>query len=125
MSPDLEMASRRARRGGPQAARRARVRVMALHCFLPSPPLRGRGAGGERASQRQIPSPSPQPSPPEAGGEGVRKQVTGFVQRGPFMFVQLNRDLLGKKAGERIDLAEGDAAALLQSGAAAPVGDDA
>ncbi len=41
------------------------------------------------------------------------------------MFVQLTRELLGKKAGERIDLADPDAAALLQSGAATPVGDDA
>lgn len=41
------------------------------------------------------------------------------------MFVQLTRELLGKKPGERIDLAEGDALALLNSGAAVAVRDDA
>ncbi|MFO0876496.1 MAG: phage major capsid protein [Gemmataceae bacterium] len=40
------------------------------------------------------------------------------------MFVQLSRDFLGKKAGERIDLAESDAQALLQSGTATAIGDD-
>lgn len=40
------------------------------------------------------------------------------------MFVQLTRDLLGKKAGERIDLAEPDAATLVSSGAAVAAGDD-
>src|SRR5262249_14321530 len=41
-----------------------------------------------------------------------------------FMFVQLIRDFLGKKAGERIDLAESDAMTLVQSGAAVAVPDD-
>jgi HK97 family phage major capsid protein len=40
------------------------------------------------------------------------------------MFVQLTRDFLGKRAGERIDLAETDALTLVQSGAAEAVRDD-
>ncbi|HEV3144363.1 MAG TPA: DNA polymerase III subunit delta' [Gemmataceae bacterium] len=42
--------------------------------FLPSPPLRGRGDGGEGAREAVLggrSSPSPQPSPPEAGGEDL------------------------------------------------------
>src|SRR3954453_18063125 len=37
------------------------------------------------------------------------------------MFVQLTRDYLGRKAGERIDLADADAQALLDAGTAAAV----
>ncbi|MGL4553466.1 MAG: phage major capsid protein [Gemmataceae bacterium] len=40
------------------------------------------------------------------------------------MFVQLNRDFVGRKAGERIDLADADAAALIAAGTAAAVPDD-
>lgn len=40
------------------------------------------------------------------------------------MFVQLTRDYLGRKAGERIDLADADAAALIAAGTAAAVADD-
>src|SRR5262249_4304977 len=40
------------------------------------------------------------------------------------MFVQLTKDFLGHKAGERIELAEGDAAGLISSGTAATVADD-
>src|SRR5207244_974196 len=43
---------------------------------------------------------------------------------GAIMFVQLTRDYLGRKAGERIDLSEADAAPLLSSGAAEAVRDD-
>jgi HK97 family phage major capsid protein len=40
------------------------------------------------------------------------------------MFVQLNRDLLGRKAGERIDVGDADAQQLIRSGAAVAVADD-
>jgi HK97 family phage major capsid protein len=40
------------------------------------------------------------------------------------MFVQLTKDFLGRKAGERLDLDEADARALLANGAATAVGDD-
>src|SRR5262245_62077652 len=40
------------------------------------------------------------------------------------MFVQLTRDYLGRKAGERIDLSEANAQALIAAGTAAAVGDD-
>ncbi len=40
------------------------------------------------------------------------------------MFVQLTRDYLGRKAGERIELAEADAAPLLAAGTATAVTDD-
>ena len=40
------------------------------------------------------------------------------------MFVQLTRDYLGRKAGERLDLSESDAAAFIARGAAEPVRDD-
>jgi HK97 family phage major capsid protein len=40
------------------------------------------------------------------------------------MFVQLTRDFVGRKAGERIDLAEADANALIAAGTACPVADD-
>jgi HK97 family phage major capsid protein len=40
------------------------------------------------------------------------------------MFVQLTRDFLGRKAGERIDLAEPDALALVASGTASAVNED-
>ena len=41
------------------------------------------------------------------------------------MFIQLHKDFLGKKAGERLDLAEADARPLFQNGTASAVGDDA
>ena len=41
------------------------------------------------------------------------------------MFVQLTRDYLGRKAGERIELSEADAAPLLAGGTASAVTDDA
>jgi HK97 family phage major capsid protein len=41
------------------------------------------------------------------------------------MFVQLTRDFLGKKTGERIDLADADAQALIASGTATALTDDA
>ena len=40
------------------------------------------------------------------------------------MFVQLTRDYLGRKAGERLDLSDPDAAALVARGTAEPVRDD-
>jgi HK97 family phage major capsid protein len=40
------------------------------------------------------------------------------------MFVQLTHELLGRPAGERIDLADADARALIAAGAATPVTDD-
>ena len=40
------------------------------------------------------------------------------------MFVQLLKDFMGRKAGERIDLAESDANALVTQQIAAPVTDD-
>jgi hypothetical protein len=40
------------------------------------------------------------------------------------MFVQLTREYLGRKAGERIELAEADAAGLLAAGTATAVTDD-
>jgi HK97 family phage major capsid protein len=40
------------------------------------------------------------------------------------MFVQLTRDYLGRKSGERIELSEGDAAPLLASGTATAVTED-
>ena len=40
------------------------------------------------------------------------------------MFVQLTKPLLGRKAGERLDLADADARALVASGAATAVADD-
>src|SRR5262245_28849219 len=40
------------------------------------------------------------------------------------MFVQLTRDYLGRKAGERIELSEADAAGLLAGGMATAVTDD-
>jgi HK97 family phage major capsid protein len=40
------------------------------------------------------------------------------------MFVQLTKDFLGRKAGERIDLAESDAQGLIQQGLAGAVTDD-
>ncbi len=40
------------------------------------------------------------------------------------MFVQLSKDLLGRKAGERLDVDEADGRSLLQSGAAVAVADD-
>jgi HK97 family phage major capsid protein len=40
------------------------------------------------------------------------------------MFVQLTKDFLGRKAGERLDVAEADANGLIASGAAVAVSDD-
>jgi HK97 family phage major capsid protein len=40
------------------------------------------------------------------------------------MFVQLTRDFLGRKAGERIDVAESDAGSLIQGGTAVALSDD-
>jgi HK97 family phage major capsid protein len=40
------------------------------------------------------------------------------------MFVQLTKDFLGRKAGERIDLSEADADHLIQQGVAEPLADD-
>src|SRR5436309_218212 len=40
------------------------------------------------------------------------------------MFVQLTKDLLGRKAGERIDVAEADAQQLIRAGTASAVADD-
>ncbi len=40
------------------------------------------------------------------------------------MFIQLTKEFLGKKAGERIDVAEADAAQLVRQGVAVPVADD-
>jgi HK97 family phage major capsid protein len=40
------------------------------------------------------------------------------------MFVQLTKDFLGRKAGERIDVSDADGQQLFQSGAATPVSDD-
>ncbi len=40
------------------------------------------------------------------------------------MFVQLTRDLLGRQAGERLDLAEADARTLIAAGSASAVTDD-
>ena len=40
------------------------------------------------------------------------------------MFVQLTKDHLGRKAGERLDVGETDAGQLLTTGTAVPVPDD-
>jgi hypothetical protein len=40
------------------------------------------------------------------------------------MFVQLNRDFVGRKAGERLDLSDTDANALIATGTASPLADD-
>jgi hypothetical protein len=40
------------------------------------------------------------------------------------VFIQLTKEFLGKKAGERIDVAEADAAQLVRQGVAMPVADD-
>ena len=40
------------------------------------------------------------------------------------MFIQLTKEFLGKKVGERIDVAEADAAQLVRQGVAVPVADD-
>ena len=40
------------------------------------------------------------------------------------MFVQLTKDFLGRKAGERIDVGEADAGSLIQSGTAVALSDD-
>jgi HK97 family phage major capsid protein len=40
------------------------------------------------------------------------------------VFIQLTKEFLGKKAGERIDVAEADAAQLVRQGVAVPVADD-
>ncbi len=41
------------------------------------------------------------------------------------MFVQLTKDFLGRKAGERLDVGEADANQLIAAGSATPVADDA
>jgi hypothetical protein len=41
------------------------------------------------------------------------------------MFVQLTKDYLGRKAGERLDVSDADGQELIRSGAAVGVGDDA
>src|SRR6266404_5808238 len=40
------------------------------------------------------------------------------------MFVQLNKDLLGRKAGERLDVGDAEAQQLIRSGAAVAVSED-
>src|SRR5436305_1213703 len=81
----------------------------------PAPRRRGPTRQPRRARRRTRPGrehpPPTSPVPPST--------FTEF-----FMFVQLTKDFLGKKAGERLDVGESDASQLIAAGAAVAVTDD-
>src|SRR5712692_10732536 len=69
------------------------------------------------------------PSHPTATpGDGRTLSVSPHPIRGPPrelpVFIQLTKEFLGKKVGERIDVAEADAAQLVRQGVAVHVADD-
>src|SRR5690348_10313037 len=95
-------------------------------------PCGGRGVGGEGAERPTLAPPHPNPSPHR--GEGLREtespnrqghkaemdakpsarsrpetdRCQPYPHENPPMFVQLTKEFLGRKAGERIDVSDAD-----------------
>src|SRR5438552_2625749 len=61
---------------------------------------------------------------PSAGARPETDRYPPIPYREPTMFVQLTKDFLGKKAGERIDVHDADGQQMIQSGSAVAVPDD-